>query len=86
MVARNPHPFKHKSDIEKRYEFGEVEVSLNDTVTFGSFDNSVALLTGKLYKKSDGTEMTTTNALNVLTVTGAGTNIDCLYIAWGYKA
>lgn len=86
MVARTPHPFKSKSDIEKRYEFGEVEVSLNDTVTFGSFDSSVALLTGKLYKKSDGSEMTTTTALNVLTVTGAGTNIDCLYIAWGYKA
>lgn len=69
-----------------RVEFGEVTVSLNDTVTLGSFDSTVAILNAYLMKKSDGTQMTATIANNVLTVTGAGTSIDCFYMAYGYLA
>jgi hypothetical protein len=88
MVARNRIIIKRwpsSRTIEKITELSEVEVSQNDTVTIDSLHASKALLTGVLYKKSDGTEMTVTKALNVLTVTGAGTNVDCICLAYGYK-
>jgi hypothetical protein len=77
--------FPQGRSIEKIAEFGEVEVSLNDTVTVDSLHASKAMLNFVLWKKTDGSEMTTTKALNAATVTGAGTNISCLYMAFGYK-
>jgi hypothetical protein len=71
--------------LEKIAEFGEVEISQNDTVTFSSFHASKALLNVVFWKKTDGSAVTNTIALNVATVTGAGTNMDCLYLAYGYK-
>ena len=70
-----------------RSEFGEVTVTLNDTVTFDSFISTSNLLEAYLIKKSDGSEMTCTHAANnVATITGAGTNIACIYLVYGYDA
>jgi hypothetical protein len=88
MVDRNETVLKGKNGIEKRYEFGEVQVSNADTVTLDSFKATVNLLNMYLMKKSDGSEMTNTHAAgtNVVTIAGAGTDVDCIYMAWGYKA
>jgi hypothetical protein len=71
--------------IEKVSEFGEVEVSQNDTVTFDSFHASKALLNVVFWKKTDGTLVTSTIALNVATITQAGSSMDCMYMVLGYK-
>lgn len=87
MVSRNPTPFKIKRGIEKTIEHGEIEVSQNDTATFGNFDDTENLLEAYFIKKADGSEMTCTHAAaNVVTFTGAGTNVTCFYIVYGYKA
>ena len=70
-----------------RMEFGEATVSNADTVTLGNFSSTTNLSNVYLMKKSDGTEMTNTHAgNNVVTITGAGTNIACIYMAYGVKA
>ena len=71
--------------IEKIAEFGEVEITQDDTVTFSGHHASKALLNVVFWKKTDGTAVTSTIALNVATITGAGTSMDCLYMAYGYK-
>ncbi len=87
MVSRNPTQWKFKRGIEKAVEFGEIEASQNDTATFGNFDSSLNLLEAYFIKKSDGSEMACTHAAgNVVTFTGAGVNVDCLYMVYGYKA
>jgi len=87
MVDRPETIWKGKNGILHRAEFGEVEVSQNDIVTFDNFDSSKALLNAVFWKKTDGTEVTSTIALNVATIDdGVGTNIDCIYMVWGYKA
>jgi len=87
MVDRNEQLWKGKRGILFRAEFGEVEVSQNDTVTFDGFDSAQNLLQAYFIKKTDGSEMTCTHAANnVATITGAGTNVDCVYVAYGYKA
>jgi len=76
-----------KIGIEKTAEFGKVEVSQNDTVTFDSLDSARNPLEVLLVKLSDGTAMACTHAggNNQATVTGAGNNVDCIYIALGYN-
>ena len=86
MVDRSETVWKAKNGLLFRVEFGEVEVSQDDTITFDNFDTSKALLGAVFLKKTDGTEMTCTKALNVATITGSGTNIDCVYMIYGYKA
>jgi hypothetical protein len=87
MADRLRKVIKAKSDIEKRYEFGEITLSNGDTVTFSGHSTTENLLKAYFIKKDDGAEMTCTHAAtNVATITGAGTNIPCLYIAWGVKA
>jgi len=63
----------------------EVEVSQNDTIILGDFDTTVALDHALLWKKSDRTEVTASITLNVVTVTGAGSNMDCILYAVGVK-
>jgi len=63
-----------------------VEVTQNDTITLEDFDTTVDLDHALLWKKSDRTEVTTSKALNVVTVTGAGSNMDCILYAVGVKA
>ena len=70
-----------------RVEFGDVTVSNADTVTLDGFSSTVNLSNVYLMKKSDGSEMTNTHAANnVVTITGAGTNVPCVYLAYGVKA
>jgi len=78
--------WKFKKGIYFAAEFGEVEVSNADTITFSNFDSAQNLLNKYLMKKSDGTEMTGSISNNVVTISGSGTNIDCVYMVYGYKA
>lgn len=87
MADRAETMWKFKKGILFAAEFGEVEVSNGDTVTFGNFDSAQNLLEAYFIKKTDGSEMTCTHAANnVATITGAGSNIDCIYLVYGYKA
>lgn len=87
MADRSETVWKGKNGILFRAEFGEVTVSNADTVTFDSFSTTDNLLEAYFIKETDGSEMTCTNAANnVATITGAGTNIKCVYLAYGYKA
>jgi hypothetical protein len=88
MVDRVRTPYKvfpPGQTMEKISEFGTVELTQNDTVTFKNFHALKDLLNVVFWKKTDGAEVTATKALNVATITGAGTNMDCLYMAYGYK-
>jgi hypothetical protein len=87
MVDRPRTPYKvypSGQTIEKKAEFGEVELSTTDTVTFDTHV-SKEMLNVVFWKKSDGSQVTNTKALNVATITGAVTNEPCLYMAFGYK-
>lgn len=78
---------KGVNGIYFRMEFGEATVSNTDTVTLNNFITTSNILNAVLWKKSDGTEMTNTHAAgNVVTVTGAGTDVPCVYMAYGVKA
>ena len=67
-------------------EFGEVTVSNADTFTLANFSTTTNLSNVYIMKNSDGSEMTQTHAANnVVTITGAGTNILCVYMAYGVK-
>ena len=87
MADRSETVWKGKRGILFRAEFGEVAVSNADTVTFDNFSGTDNLLDAYFIKKTDGSEMTCTHAANnVATITGAGTNIQCIYLVYGYKA
>lgn len=87
MVDRAETVWKAKNGIYFRAEFGEVEVSKDDVVTFDGFSSTDNLLEAYFIKKSDGSEMTCTHvAYNVVTITGTGSNIDCVYLVYGFKA
>jgi hypothetical protein len=87
MVDRTETEIKSKEGFVYRWEIGEVEVSNADTFTLGNFSSSDNLLSVYVTKKDGGLEMTCTFAANnVVTITGAGTNIDCFYWAYGYPA
>ena len=87
MADRNETVLKRIDGIYFRAEFGEVTVSNGDTVTLDQFSATVNLSNVYIMKKSDGTEMTQTHAANnVISITGAGTNVPCIYMAYGVKA
>lgn len=68
-------------------EFGEVTVSNADTFTLANFSTTTNLSNVYIMKNSDGSEMTQTHAANnEVTITGAGVNILCVYMAYGVKA
>jgi hypothetical protein len=54
--------------VEKRYITFEAEVSTDDTITLGDLAD---ILGAALFKKSDGTAVTFTEATNVITITEA---------------
>ena len=86
MADRSEKILKGKDGIYFRIELGEVTVSNADTVTFDKFSDTNNLMEAYFIKKSDGSEMTCTHAANnVATITGAGTNLDCFYMAYGVK-
>ena len=88
MVERNRTPWKLKRGIYQAAEWGEVEVSQNDTVVFSCLTDADNPYNVVLWKKSDGTEMTNTHAAgdNEVTITGAGTDVQCIYMVYGVKA
>ena len=87
MVARTPDVLKGDEIEVGIWNVYEVEVSTNDTIPCSEFDSSVALDIRTLVKKSDRTAVTTTVALNVITVTGAGlTNEKCILFVSGVSA
>ena len=88
MASRNRTPWKLKRGIYESVELGEVTVSQNDTFTVSPLVATSNPYNVVLWKMSDGSEMTNTHAAgtNVVTVTGAGTNIKCIYLAYGVKA
>ena len=87
MADRNYTTKKFIKGIYESIEFGEVTVSQTDTFTLGNFSATDNLNNVYLMKASDGTEMTNTHAANnVVTVTGAGTNVKCYYMAHGVQA
>ncbi len=77
-----------KRGIYESVEFGEVTVSQNDTVTLSNHYATANPYSVTLIKQTDGSAMTCTYAAgtNVVTVTGAGTNVACIYMAYGRKA
>lgn len=88
MADRGRTPRKIIRGIYETVEWGEVTVSNADTVTFGSLYSTANPYSVTFIKKTDGAAMTCTYAAgtNVSTITGAGTNIDCLYMAYGRRA
>lgn len=87
MVDRSRTVWKLKRGIYEAAEWGETEVSQNDTITFDCLTTIANPYNVVFWKKSDGTEMTNTHAAgtNIVTITGAGTNIQCLYMVYGIK-
>jgi hypothetical protein len=88
MVARSRTTYKVFPPgwtIEKVSEFGEVEVSQNDTIIFSYHHASKTLLNLALWQKTDGTALAYTLVNNIATVTSAVTNIQCVFMALGYK-
>ncbi len=77
-----------KHDVKYYYwKVYEVEVSQNDTVTLDDFTTAENLKKAVIMQKSNGSEVTCTHAaLNVVTVTGSGTNMACILYAFGRKA
>ncbi len=88
MADRARTVWKLKKGIPYVAEFGEVEVSQNDTFTLGSFDSAQNPLFVSVRKQVGGGEMACTYVTNnnVVTISGAGSNVDCIYLAYGYKA
>ena len=90
MVDRSETVWKYKNGIYYRAEFGEVEVSNGDTVTLESFEATpTGIITAYLLKQSDGTVMASNvhaTTKNKIEVSGAGTNVECVYMAYGVKA
>ena len=87
VADRSESVLKSKNGPHFRYEFGYVTVSNADTFTLDNFSSSDNLSNVYLMKSSDGSEMTNTHAANnVVTISGAGTNVLCYYMAYGKKA
>lgn len=88
MVVRSRTPKKVIRGIYTTADFGEVTASQNDTFTVGSLYATANPYSVTLIKKTDGSALTCTYVAgtNVVTVTGAGTSVDCLYMAYGRRA
>ena len=90
MVDRPETVWKRKKGLYYRAEFGEVEVSQNDTVTLGGFESTATgIITAYLLKQSNGTVMASSvngTTKNQIDVSGAGQNVLCVYMAYGVKA
>jgi len=76
------------SDIDVgRWDVYDVQVSTNDTINLSEYDTGQNLSQVRLFKKSDRSTVTTTDALNVITVFQVGlTNVDCLLFVAGVGA
>lgn len=67
--------------VEKKYITFEATVSTDDTITLGDLAD---ILGAALFKKSDGSAITFTEATNIITVTSAAlTNVPVVGFAYG---
>jgi len=85
LVERSEQIWKYIKGLYHCVEFGEVTVSNGDTWKLDNFHATTNPLVVYLFKKSDGSAMTCTYAAgtNVVTVTGAGSDVPCYYLAYG---
>lgn len=66
--------------------YDQVIVSIGDTITPGEFSDEEDLKKVVLMKNSDGSEITVTKLLNVVTVgAGAGTDDECTLFVFGRR-
>jgi len=87
MADRTEKSRKGIDGVYFRAEFGEVTVSNADTITLDKFSATTNLSNVYIMKKSNGAEMTQTHvANNVITITGVGADIPCVYMAYGVEA
>lgn len=88
MASRSRTVWKVKNGIYESAEFGEVTVSNADIVTMGNLIATANPYSVTIIKMTDGSAMTCTYAAgtNVVTITGAGTNVKCIYMNYGVKA
>jgi len=87
MVDRSEELKKLKKGLYYAWAVYHVEVSLNDTITLSEFDSSKNINEAWLVRFDTGAEVTCTHAaLNVITVTGAATNLDCVLFVFGVKS
>ena len=88
MVERTRTPWKLKRGIYESVEWGEVEVSQNDTIVFDCLTDANNPYNVVFWKMTDGSEMTNTHAAgdNEVSITGAGTDVQCIYMVYGVKA
>lgn len=87
MVDRPASLKKINKGLYYAYAMYEVEVTLNDTITLPEFDSSKNLNEAWLVRFDTGAEVTCTHvALNVITVTGASTDTDCVLFVFGVKS
>lgn len=63
----------------------ETQVSKNDILTLDEFSNAENITHALLINNATHAEVTCTKALNVITVTGEGTNLDCVLFVYGVR-
>ena len=67
--------------VEKKYANLETPVSTNDTIPVSELTD---ILAAAVFKKSDGTAITFTEATNIITITQAATtDVDAIIFAYG---
>jgi hypothetical protein len=88
MADRNRTVWKLKIGIYEAAEWGEVTVDNGDTVTIGSLVATENPYYVTIRKMVDGSEMACTYiaGTNVVSITGAGPEVRCIYMAYGIKA
>lgn len=83
MVSRTPTMLRGDEVEYYGWNVYQVQVSKDDVVTLPEFKSSVTLSKAVLISEVNGAEITCTAALNVITVTGTATNVDCILFAFG---
>lgn len=90
MVERQRTPWKLKRGIYESAEWGEVEVSTDDTIVFDCLTDADTPYNTVFWKMSDGTVVTNDNGGgsgdNEVKITQpATTDVQCIYMVYGVK-
>jgi hypothetical protein len=89
MVQRNRTVWKLKRGIYEAVEWGEVEVSDDDTIVFDCLTDSESPYNAVFWKMSDGTEvgLDAFGGDNEVQIDEAGlVDTQCIYMIYGVKA
>lgn len=86
-MVRGRRPKKTTRGLYETIEWGEIIVSQTDTFVLGNHYASANPYSVTLIKKTDGSAMTCTYTAgtSTVTVTGAGSDVDCFYMAYGRR-